>query len=169
MKKIETYFDKSGKDKKWENFSEYKFLTDSLPDGRYIVTTELIENIRSKEQNNAMWALPYKYFNQALVEAGIFKDPSKMDIHKWCMVQFLPSDYKSRIFEEWQKEEPIVNYKTFETYKEPFRLTTTKMSKSDCNHYLENMQLFYAENFSTGEEKDFIPDPSKDYKNKLKK
>lgn len=164
MKKIETWFDKIGDALHWEAPQEYRQLINLLPDGRYINTIERVENIRSMEQNNAMWAIPYKYFEAALIEAGIFKNPSKHDIHSWCMVQCLPSDYKQRIFDEWQKIEPIINYKTFETYKEPFRLTTTRMYKSDSVHYYENMQLFYAENFSTGDEKDFIPDPVKNWK-----
>lgn len=166
MKKIETWFDKSGDKVEYENLQEFKTCLKLLPDGRYINVIEKVENIHSKEQNNAMWAIPYKYFESALIEAGIFKNPSKNDIHTWCMVQCLPSDYKQRIFEEWQQKEAIVNYKTFETYKEPFRLTTTKMKTTDSMHYYENMQLFYAENFSTGEEKDFIPNPVKDWKKK---
>jgi len=166
MNKIETWFDKWGDEITWENIEDYKIQLKELPSGRYIQRTEKVYNNRSLEQNNAMWAIPYKYFESALIEAGIFKNPSKPDIHTWCMVQCLPSDYKQRIFEEWQAKEPIVNYKTFETYKEPFRLTTTKMKTTDSMHYYENLQMFYAENFSTGEEKDFIPDPKKDWKKK---
>jgi len=167
-KKIETYFDKQGDVFTWENLQDYKYNLLNLQDGRYIQVTEKVENIRSKEQNNSLWAIPYKFFESALVYAGIFKNPSKLDVHKWCMVNCLPSDYKQRIFEEWMKEEPIINFKTFESYKEPFRFTTTKMKTTDSMHYYENMQMFYAENFSTGEEGDFIPDPDKDYKNKTK-
>jgi len=164
MKEIFAIFDKVGDNIEYEKLSEFKKCLKLLDQGRYIHHIEKVENIRSKEQNNAMWAIPYKYFESALTEAGIFKNPSKLDTHIWCMVQCLPSDYKQRIFEEWQAKEPIVNYKTFETYKEPFRLTTTKMKTTDSMHYYENLQLFYAENFSSGEEKDFIPDPSKDWK-----
>jgi hypothetical protein len=166
MKKIETWFDKTGSSLKWENLKEYKTLISELPEGRYIVTIEKVENIRSREQNNALWAIPYKFFESALIFAGIFKDPSKHDIHNWCMVNCLPSDYKQRILDEWMKVEPIINLKTYESYKEPFRLTTTKMKTTDAVHYYENMQLLYAETFSTGEEGDFIPDPEKGYKNK---
>ena len=168
MNRIETYFDKTGNVLKWENLEEYKKLINELPFGRYVVRIEKVYNNRSLEQNNSIWAIPYKYFESALIEAGIFKDPSKHDVHQWCMVQCLPSDYKQRIFEEWQKVEPIVNYKTFETYKEPFRLTTTRMKTTDCMHYYENMQLFYAEQFSSGDEKDVIPDPNPDWKKKEK-
>jgi hypothetical protein len=80
------------------------------------------------------------------------------------MVHCLPPDYKQRILDEWLKVEPIINFKTSETYKEPFRLTTTKMHKSDAVHYYENMQMLYAESFSTGFENDMIPDPTKDWK-----
>lgn len=168
MKKLETYFDKSGDKIEYENLPEFKTCLKLLPDGRYINTIERVEHIRSKEQNNAMWAIPYKFFEAALTESGTFKDPSKNDTHVWCMVQCLPSDYKQRILDEWLKIEPIINYKTGETYKEPFRLTTTKMKTTDAMHYYENMQLFYAENFSTGEEKDMIPDPIKDWKKQVK-
>lgn len=164
VKTIDTWFDKQGDKIIYDDIQKFKLLIKSLSDGRYLNHIERIENIRSREQNNAMWAIPYLYFKQALIEAGIFKNPSKNDTHNWCMVQCLPSDYKQRIFEDWQRIEPIVNYKTFETYKEPFRLTTTKMKTTDSMHYYENMQLFYAENFSSGEEKDFIPDPNKNYK-----
>jgi len=169
MKEITTWFQKSDKGIQYQNITEFKNCLNLLEFGRYIHHIEKIENIRSKEQNNAMWAIPYKFFKDALIDAGIFKNPSKNDIHIWCMVQCLPSDYKQRIFEEWQQKEPIVNYKTFETYKEPFRLTSTRMNKSDSNHYYENLQMFYAEHFSSGEENDFIPDPDPDWKKKLKK
>ena len=89
MKKIETYFDKSGKVKTWENFNEYKTLIDSLPDGRYINIIEKVENIRSKEQNNAIWAIPYRYFEQALTNAGIFKDVSAQGL-RGLLVQSTP-------------------------------------------------------------------------------
>lgn len=168
VKEITTWFDKQGDKITYEDLSKFKLLIKSLSDGRYINHIERIENIRSREQNNAMWAIPYLFFKAALIEAGILKDPSKNDVHKWCMVNFLPSDYKQRIFEEWQNIEPIVNYKTFETYKDPFRLTTTRMKTTDAMHYYENMQLFYAENFSTGFENDMIPDPDPDYKKKNK-
>ena len=164
IKQLTTWFDKQGDKITYDDIGKFKLLIKSLADGRYFNHIERIENIRSREQNNAMWAIPYKFFEQALIEAGIFKNPSKNDIHNWCMVQCLPSDYKQRIFEEWQAKEPIINYKTFETYKEPFRLTTTRMKTTDANNYYENMQLFYAENFSTGDEKDFVPDPDKNWK-----
>lgn len=166
MKKIETWFDKEGDRITYEDLAEFKKCLRLLQDGRYINRVELIENIRSLEQNNAMWAIPYRYFEKALVETGTLKDPSKYDIHKWCMVNCLPSDYKQRILDEWIKIEPTINYKTGETYKEPFRLTTTRMFKSDAVNYYQNMQMFYAEYLSTGEEKDFIPDPDPDYKKK---
>ena len=166
MTKLETWFDKSGDSIEYENLQEFKKCLKLLPNGRYINIIEKVDNIRSKEQNNSLWDIPYKYFEKALIEAGIFKNPSKLDVHTWCMVQCLPSDYKQRIFEEWQQKEAIVNYKTFETYKEPFRLTTTKMKTTDSMHYYENLQNFYAENFSSGEVKDLIPDPDPNYKNK---
>jgi hypothetical protein len=134
--------------------------------GRYILSLKLVENIRSLEQNNTFFGIAYLYFEHALIEAGIFKDPSKMQIHTWCMVNYLPEDYRERIYEEWKKESGIVNHKTDEVYKEPFRLTSTKMSRSDAMHYYENMQNGYAIDFSTGEENDFIPDPDPKYKRK---
>lgn len=166
IKVIDTYFDKIGENIEYDNLSDFKKCLKLLAQGRYIHHIEKVENIRSREQNNSMWGIPYIFFTSALIEAGIFKNPSKNDVHQWCMVNCLPSDYKQRIFDEWQKIEPIVNYKTFETYKEPFRLTTTKMKTTDANHYYENLQLFYAENFSSGEENDFIPDPDPDWKKK---
>jgi hypothetical protein len=164
VKDIETWFDKQGDKITYENISEFKLLIKLLPDGRYINIIRKVENIRSLEQNNAMWGIPYKYFEAALVEGGTFKDPSKKMVHEWCMVHCLPPDYKQRILDEWLKVEPIINFKTSETYKEPFRLTTTKMHKSDAVHYYENMQMLYAESFSTGFENDMIPDPTKDWK-----
>lgn len=163
-KKIETWFDKIGNKIEHEDLAEFKECLKLLPDGRYIHYVEKIENIRSKEQNNAMWAIPYKYFKTALIESGTFKNPSKSQIHTWCMVQCLPEDYRQRILDEWLNVQPIISRKTGETYKEPFRLTSTKMKKTDAVNYYENLQMFYAENFSTGEEKDFIPDPDKDWK-----
>ena len=165
--KIENWFEVQNGVKIWNEIENYKKSLSNLASGRYFVLIEKIENIRSREQNNAMWAIPYSYFEKALIDAGIFKNPSKQDVHIWCMVQCLPSDYKQRIFEEWQKTEPVINYKTFESYKEPFRLTSTKMKTTDAMHYYENLQMFYSENFSSGEENDFIPDPIKNYRSKI--
>ncbi|MFA5358191.1 MAG: hypothetical protein WC308_04735 [archaeon] len=165
--KIENWFEVQNGVKIWNEIENYKKSLSNLPNGRYFVLIEKIENIRSREQNNAMWAIPYSYFEKALIDAGIFKNPSKQDVHIWCMVQCLPCDYKQRIFEEWQKIEPVINYKSFESYKEPFRLTSTKMKTTDAMHYYENLQMFYSENFSSGEENDFIPDPVKNYRSKF--
>jgi len=86
MSKIETWFDKWGKDLKWENLIEYKRLIEELPSGRYIVTIEKVFNNRSREQNNSIWAIPYKYFKQALINSGEFVNPSKQQIHEWAML-----------------------------------------------------------------------------------
>ena len=156
--------------KLWHNLTEVKKQELELRDGRYLYSIEMVEDIRSREQNNAMWAIPYLYFKAALIEAGILTiDSGKLATHEWCMVNCLPADYRERIYEEWKNTPGIVNIKTGEVYKEPFRLTTKKMSKSwDSPNYYRNMQDCYAENFSSGEPDDFIPDPDPDYKNKIK-
>jgi hypothetical protein len=107
------------------------------------------------------------YFDKALKETGnLPEDASKKDVHEWCMVNHLPNDYRERIFEIWKNKPFVMNLKTGEKYKEPFRLTTTLMGKSDSNNYYKNMQNGYAENFSSGEQNDFIPDPDKNWRNK---
>ncbi len=166
MSKIETWFDKWGKDLKWENLIEYKRLIEELPSGRYIVTIEKVFNNRSREQNNSIWAIPYKYFKQALINSGEFVNPSKQQIHEWAMHYCLPEDYKERIKLQWKEQEPLVDLRTGELFKTAFRLTTTKMTTVDAMHYYENMQNFYAEYLSSGDEKDVIPAPDKDWKKK---
>lgn len=167
MKKIETWFDKWGKEMKWENLPDYKRLIEELPSGRYIVKIEKVFNNRSLEQNNSIWAIPYKYFEQALTESGQLQNPSKQQIHEWCMHYCLPEEYKERIKAVWKAQEPLADIRTGELFKTAFRLTTTKMSTVDAMHYYENMQNFYAEYFSSGDEKDAIPEPIKDWKKKL--
>ena len=169
MKKIETWFDKIGNKKIWENFNDYKTQIDSLPDGRYIIRTDKVQNNRSLEQNNSFWAIPYKYFQHALTESGQLHNPSKQQIHEWCMHYCLPETYKERIQTEWKANEPLIDVPTGELFKTAFRLTTTKMTTVESMEYYENMQNFYAEYFSSGEEKDVIPDPDKGYKNKKQK
>jgi hypothetical protein len=164
MTKIQTWFDKNGKEKKWENLDEYKRLIEELPNGRYLVNIEKVFNNRSLEQNNSIWGIPYKFFNQALTESGQLQNPSKQQIHEWCMHYCLPDDYKERIKAEWAAQEPLIDIRTGELFKTAFRLTTTKMTTVDAMHYYENMQSFYAEYFSSGEENDVIPDPIKNYK-----
>ncbi len=165
-KKTETWFDKSGDKKTWENLPEYKKLIDLLPDGRYIVRIEKVQNNRSLEQNNSIWAIPYKYFMKALTESGQLHEPSKQQVHEWCMHYCLPEDYKERIMADWKAIEPLADILTGELFKTAFRLTTTKMKTTDAMIYYENMQNFYAEHLSSGNEKDVIPDPDKNWKNK---
>ena len=81
------------------------------------------------------------------------------------MLNYLPNDYRERIFEKWKLKEGMVNLRTGEIYKTPFRLTTTKMSKKDSNNYYEAMQNGYAMDFSSEDENDQIPDPKKNWKN----
>jgi hypothetical protein len=171
MKKIQTWFDVYEDGKKLIfNLPEFSKQYKDLKPGRYIYTIEKVENKRSLEQNNAMWALPYMYLERALKEAGILKETdSKREVHEWCMVNYLPNDYRERIYELWKQKEPIINYKTGEQYKQAFRLSTTLMTTKDSMNYYSAMQDGYAENFSSGEENDLIPDPDPDYKKKNKK
>lgn len=167
MKKLTTYFDvfQNG-NKQIHEKEKFKAAFDSLKPGRYIYIVEKVENKRSLEQNNSMWGIPYLYFEQALIEAGQLQNPSKLQVHEWCMHYCLPSDYKERIRIEYNEYEPMVDIRTGELFKTAFRLTTTKMTTIDAMHYYENMQNFYAEWFSK-DEKDLIPDPDPEYKKKL--
>ncbi len=168
--KIETWFDVQDGIKYWHNLHEYKRQMVNLKDGRYYTLTERIENQQSREQNNARWAIPYMFFERALKETGnLPQTASKLDVHEWAMVNCLPSDYRERIYELWKSKPGTINIKTGEVYKEPFRLTTTKMSKKDSNNYYEAMQDCYAENFSSGEPSDLIPDPDPNYNKKRNK
>ena len=166
MSKIETWFDKWGDKITWENLDDYKFRIKNLQSGRYVVRIEKVFNNRSLEQNNSIWAIPYKYFEQVLTELGELQNPSKQQIHEWCMHYCLPEDYKERIKSEWNEQKALVDIRSGELFKTAFRLTTTKMTTVDSMHYYENMQNFYAEYFSSGDEKDVIPNPVKDWKKK---
>lgn len=158
LMKIETYFDKIGESLIWQDLAKYKEAIKNLKNGRYIASVIKVENIRSLEQNNAMWGIPYMYFEAKLIEYGYYEHPSKKDIHEFCMVNCLPEDYKERIYNEWKEAPGILNMRTGQLTKEPFRLTTTKMSTIDSNNYYNNLQNFYAEFFSDSEN-DLIPDP----------
>jgi hypothetical protein len=162
--KLQNWFDIENGVRLWHNLQDWKENFNSLKDGRYIIIVEKVEDIRSKEQNNSLWGIPYMFFMQSLIECGELENPSKEIVHKWCMANFLPSDYRERIYEEWKEIKGVVNRKTGEVYKDPFRLTTTKMTKIDCMNYYKNMQNGYLEIFSSDPEKDFIPDPKKDWK-----
>lgn len=162
--KLTTWFDvfKDGT-KQIHEKDKFKNAFDNLEPGRYIYIVEKQLNKRSLEQNNAMWAIPYLYFENSLVEAGQLQNPSKQQVHEWCMHYCLPEDYKERIRKEYDAQEPLVDIRTGELFKPSFRLTTTKMSTVDAMHYYENMQNFYAEWFAK-DEKDQIPDPIKNWK-----
>jgi hypothetical protein len=165
ISKIETYFDVQNGVRLWQDIDKYKSNMNILSDGRYYQLTEKIQNQRSREQNNALWAIPYAYMLPALIITGNLPEHAgKMVCHEWCMVNCLPLNYRERIYEEWKQEPGIVNIKTGEVYKQAFRLTTTKMKTNDCNQYYKNMQDLYAENFSSGEQDDLIPEPRKDWK-----
>lgn len=136
----------------------------NLPDGRYILHLEKVYNKRSLDQNNAMWGIPYMFFAKAIHDNGILANPSKDQVHNFCMYHCLPEDYKERIKTEWEQEKGFIDLKTGEEVKEPFHLTTRKMTTSDAMNYYANMQQFYAEWFASGREDDFIPDPDQSKK-----
>ena len=165
--KVVTWFDKSGKSKLWHEFEKYKAIMENLPDGRWTVTTEKVENIRSLEQNNSLWAIPYVYFETALVESGTLIKPTKLNVHHWCLHHFCPVNYAERIREEWEHEPEFIDHKTGEVFKEPFRLTTKKMKTTDCMDYYNNLQSGYLEFFSSSPE-DLIPDPDPNWRSKTK-
>jgi hypothetical protein len=166
--KLQTWFDVENGVEFWHNLPGFKSQREEIKkkDGRYIVTYEKEDDQQSREQNNARWAIPYLFFEKALKDTGnLPQTSSKLDVHEWCMLNYLPNDYRERIFEKWKLKEGMVNLRTGEIYKTPFRLTTTKMSKKDSNNYYEAMQNGYAMDFSSEDENDQIPDPKKNWKN----
>ena len=165
-KEVKGYFDKIDGEIFYNNRDDFKLKFSKLEDGRYFYSVNKVYNKRSLKQNNAMWGIPYMYFERALIESGNYQNPSNDTVHKFCMHHCLPDDYKERIKKEWEDISAMVDIKTGELFKDAFRLTTTKMGTKDSMNYYNNMQVFYAENFSSGGEDDFIPDPDPDYKNK---
>lgn len=161
---IETYFDVQNSKPVFDDRNKLSELFKTLIDGRYTIHIKRVVNIRSKEQNNAMWGIPYMYFKRSLEETGNFKNPSDENVHQFCMHHCLPEDYKERILKEWKDTESMIDVTTGELFKPAFRLTTTKMKTTDSMNYYSNMQQFYAEYFSSGEEKDVIPNPKKNWK-----
>jgi len=160
--KIETWFDVENGIELWHNLPEFKKQREALKnkDCRYLVSYTEVKNIRSLKQNNTFFGIAYMFFEKALIESGEFINPSKKQIHKWCLINFAPQDYIDRIYEEWEREPAIKNIKTGKVYKDPFVLTSTKMTTLDAVHYYENMQNGYSDIFSSGNE-DQIPDPDK--------
>ena len=158
--KIQTWVDvtETGK-KEIHEREKFQDAISNLKYGRYIYTIEKVENIRSLDQNNAMWGIPYAFFNRVLKETGHFENPSKEQTHEFCMHYCLPEDYKERLKKEWDAMPSLKDIRTGKFFKTPFRLTTKKMSVEDAMHYYSNMQKFYAENFASGREGDSIPDP----------
>ena len=165
--KIETWFEIRDGQELWHNLPEVKNKRKNLKEGTYTYTIERVEDQQSREQNNSRWAIPYMFFRKVLIDTGnLLPTASKTDVHEWCMVNYLPNDYRERIYEEWKLKLGMINLKTGEVYKTPFRLTTIRMRKLDANNYYQAMQDGYAETFSSGEPNDLIPDPDKDYKKK---
>lgn len=159
MNSLETYFTVENGKIHYPELEKYKKALSTLVDGRYLNKVEKIYNHRSLEQNNALFGIPYQYFKRALHEAGIYKEPTTLQVHEWCMHHCLPEDYKERIYNEWTETKGIIDIRTGEEIKPAFRLTSTKMTTVDAMHYYENMQQFYSEWFSSGNEGDTIPDP----------
>jgi hypothetical protein len=159
MKKLTTWFDvfESG-NKQIHEKDKFKEAFDNLKPGRYIYIIEKIENKRSLEQNNSLWGIPYLYFENALIESGQLQNPSKLQIHEWCLHYCIPEDYRERIRQEYDQQQPLVDIRTGELFKTAFRLTTAKMNTKDMMNYYENLQNFYAEWFAK-DENDQIPDP----------
>jgi len=170
--KIQTFFDvyTDGKIEYYQK-DKFKSLIKNLKPGRYINKVEKVEDIRSKEQNNTYWGVAYAYFERALIEAGILD--GKMNhqtllkkTHEWCLRTFAPEDFVTRIREEWANDPGMTDVRTGDAFKEPFRISSTQMTKKEGARYFENLQDGYKEFFSIGEN-DFIPDPNKDYKKRI--
>jgi hypothetical protein len=162
--KIQTYFDVYS-DGKVEYFQKDKFksLIKNLKPGRYINKIEKLEDKRSLEQNNTYWGICYAYFERALVEAGILDGSANnayllKKTHEWCLHHFAPEDFVTRIREEWENDPGITDIKTGEIFKEPFRISSTLMTRKEGAKYFENMQDGYKEFFSIGDG-DEIPNP----------
>lgn len=145
---------------------KFKQAIKALPDGFYTIVIEQTGNIRSIKQNNSMWGIAYQYYKKALTDTGQYKYISNKQVHDWCMHHCLPEDYKERILKEWQDDPGMIDLKTGEVFKSAFRLTTTKMTRVDAMHYYDNLQAFYSEWFSSGQEGDTIPDPDINWKKK---
>ncbi len=158
MNSIETYFTMKGGKAFYPDKDKFTRLIRALPDGFYLNKIEQAGNKRTIKQNNSMWGIPYAFFKRALIESGNYTNISNEQVHEFCMAHCLPEDYKERIRAEWDNDPGFVDYMTGEILKNPFRLTTTKMTTKDAANYYENLQRFYAEWFAR-DENDFIPDP----------
>jgi hypothetical protein len=171
--KIQTYFDVINGKKEIFQKAKFQGLIDKLKDGRYLYIVERVENIRSLEQNNTYWGIAYAYMERALVEAGYLDGTIHPKIllkktHEWCLRHFSPPEFVERIREEWEKDPGIADIDGV-MFKEPFRISSTLMTRIEGARYFELMQDGYKEFFSKGEN-DFIPnpDPTKSKKIKLK-
>jgi hypothetical protein len=162
MKRISTWFDvlENGTRNIFKR-DEFQQAINDLKPSRYLYYIEEVEDVRSNEQNNTLFGLAYMYIEPKLVDMGIFEkaSKSKLPIHYWCLNHFAPPDFVMRIREEWENEPEFVNMITGESFKEPFRISSKKMTKAEAAEYFKIMQDYYAENFSSGE-KDLIPDPN---------
>jgi len=123
----------------------------SLPDGRYINTTERIYSKYSGSQRNTIFGLAYSIIKQGFKELG-WENVSDTFVQEWCKEKCLPEEYKEMLRKE--HEDSCVNKLTGEVLEMPFRLTITKLTTAWANEYFENMQRKAAEDLSVQ-----IPNP----------
>lgn len=128
----------------------------SLPNGRYINTTEKVYNKYSDSQRNTIYGLAYSIIKQGFKSIG-YENVSDEFVAEWCKENCLPEEYKDMLKKE--HELSCTNIITGETINIPFRLTITKLRTHWAKEYFENMQIKGAEIFGVD-----IPDPEPNYK-----
>jgi hypothetical protein len=140
---------------------KFESALEGLPEGRYFLTLEKIYSKRTDQQRKAQFAIPYRIIRECIIDST-GEEVSKEWIYEFCKKRFLPQDYVEKLKEEWKEKRRYLNGLNKKRIYFPFKLTTTKMNTVQQNQYYMNMQLFAAEFWGVE-----IPEPDKDWKNKL--
>ena len=153
---------------KLDKQEEFTLALKCRKDERVLLTIETLHNKRSTKQNSSNYGIAEKILRELFSESFGY-DVSKEKAHILCMENCLPEDYVEQLKEEYNScENEVVSNITGLCKKQPFVLTTAKMTTVQSNQYYVNMQLFALEYFApVDQKKNIIPDPDPDYKNKL--
>lgn len=143
-----TIFSVTNGKKTVKKHAEFKEISDNLPDGVYCITIQQVIGKRTRQQEKAWWGvLVDKFIRPALSELSGF-EYSKEQTFEIIKKECLPEAYKERLISEYKELATRLTIEGKEKLIPEFRLTSTKLSKSEAREFIDNIYAFSREYFN---------------------
>lgn len=140
-----TVFSVKDRKKSVQKHAEFKEISDNLPDGLYCITIQQVIGKRTRQQEKTWWGvLVEKFIRPALSELSGFEYSNEQTfeiIKKEC----LPEAYKQRLINEYKELATRLTIDGKEKLLPEFRLTSTKLTKSESIEFIDNIYAFSIE------------------------